>query len=118
MDPFKATGAEIVSELRAIAARQDDHASWLEKLHHDNLSRAADLGHTLERLTSLLSLVETRMSNFDTLMRDMRLTMTGIGSLAKSLTERADQHNALMHRLTTAIELLTTLAQKEDPHAH
>ena len=114
MDLFNATTAELTAELRALATRQEEHANWLEKIHHDNLSRAADLGHTLERLTNLISLVDTRMHNFETLMRDMRLTMTGIGSLAKSLTERIDQHDALLHRLTTAIELLTTLAQKAD----
>jgi hypothetical protein len=44
----------------------------------------------------------------------MRLTMTGVGSLAKSLTERIDQHESLMHRLVTAVEILARLEQKRE----
>jgi hypothetical protein len=114
-DPFRATPAELLSTVRSLDARMDEHSSWLEKIHHDNLSRAADLGNTLKQLTHILQMHEHSHRAQDDLHRDMRLTLTGIGSLAKSLTERIDQHAVLLQRLVTAVELLTTLAQKDPP---
>ena len=112
-DPFRATPAELLATVRSLDARMDEHTSWLEKMQHDNLSRAADLGNTFKQLAHVLTMHELHHRNQDDMLRDMRLTLTGIGSLAKSLTERLDQHDALFSRLVTAVELLTTLAQKE-----
>lgn len=114
-DPFRATPAELVATVRSLDARMEEHTSWLEKMHHDNLSRAADLGNNLKQLAHVLTMHEHSHRNQDDLLRDMRLTLTGIGSLAKSLTERIDQHDALLRRLVTAVELLTRLAQQEPP---
>lgn len=114
-DPFRSPSTELLATVRSLEARMEEHSTWLEKMHHDNLSRAADLGNTLQTLTHLLDMHEHSHRRQDDLHRDMRLTLTGIGSLAKSLTERIDQHAALLQRLVTAVELLTTLAQQEPP---
>jgi hypothetical protein len=117
-DPFSATPRELLETVRSLESRYGETANWLEKMHHDDLTRAADLGHTLSRLQSTLDLMQTRQQRFEDLCRDMRLTLTGIGSLAKSLTERQSQHEVLLARLVQVSEHLTAIQQaREMPDA-
>jgi hypothetical protein len=102
MDPFhSATG-----ELRGLSTSVEQMRDQLERLEHKMLRDAADLGTTLSRLTSLLS-------RFDDALRDIRLTMTGIGSLAKSLSEKTQSHEEILRVVS---EILRQLTQKESPH--
>ena len=113
-DPFHATPRELTERLRAIETRTEQTADWLEKLHHDSLKQAADLGYTLKHLSTMLDLVHGRLDRFEDVCRDMRLTITGIGSLAKSLSEKTHSHEEILRVVS---EILRHLAQKEPPHA-
>ena len=105
-DPFTPASAE----LRAVGTSVDQMRDTLERMERADLHRAADLGNTVSRLTTLLS-------SFESGLKDIRLTMTGIGSLAKSLSERSSQHDDLLALLVLVSEKLTALYQKDHPHA-
>lgn len=103
IDPFhSATG-----ELRAVSTSVEQMRDQLERMEHKMLRDAADMAHTLKLLSTLLA-------NFETGLRDIRLTMTGIGSLAKSLSEKTQSHEEILRVVS---EILRQLTQKEPPHA-
>jgi hypothetical protein len=103
MDPFhSATG-----ELRAVSTAVEQMRDQLERMEHKMLRDAADMATTIKLLSTLLS-------NFENGLRDIRLTMTGIGSLAKSLSEKAHSHEEILRVVS---EILRQLTQKEPPHA-
>ena len=108
MDPFTTASAE----LRAVSTSTEQMRDMLERMHHDELSRAADLGRTLERLTTMIERVNNHLSRFDDVLRDMRLTMTGIGSIAKSLTEKQQGHEDILRAVK---DILVHLTAKEIP---
>jgi hypothetical protein len=105
MDPFHST----TQELRGVATSVDQARDHLERLEHQLLRQSADMGTTLSRLTTLLS-------SFETGLRDIRLTMTGIGSLAKSLSEKTQSHEEILRVVSEILRQLTQ--QQEGQHGH
>jgi ABC-type transporter Mla subunit MlaD len=77
----------------------------LEAMAQQNLRHQADLSRLLERM-------DTRMMASDNILRDVRLTMTGIGSLAKSLAERQDAHEVIMKSLAATLAKQDTINER------
>lgn len=106
MDPFTTASAEF----RAVSTEVTQMRDWLEQMHHDQLSRSADLGTTLSRLTTMLDRSNMHLNKFEDVLRDMRLTLTGIGSIAKSLSEKQQGHEDILRAVK---DILVHLSQPE-----
>jgi hypothetical protein len=68
----------------------------LEEMAQQQLKQAADLSR-------LFTLMDTRILAAENTLRDMRLTMTGIGSLAKNLAERQQVHEDILKSLAATL---------------
>jgi hypothetical protein len=79
----------------------------LDAMARRQLEQAADLSQLLTRFDQRQRLAEETL-------RDVRLTLTGIGSLAKSLAERQETHEDILRSLAATLAHQDTINERHD----